>query len=1209
MDGCIYIKVVERQNYSTCDKMYIKNETTSEQEYTYTGCDGFSYTKSLGPGEEAFECVQTGSSVTGTVFSEVRGFCPDTTSVNPDDVYLDLPEGFNLRQTRILTELTEFNQLKFDFTVGFDLPNTRKNYDALKVYANPNVLDNEFQEVKVEVGTGSHIITQSELYVKRYGETITVELRLAVDHWARGAKDLYLHQLTYGNFTVTPANVLDVIQNQEIYDNTNTNFEDPAHLGIYFPYSNFDRIINDWTATSPDKSYYLPIELCRPWHYITGLLTRGFCQLGWAFESPLFESEIGRKLIAYIVDKEYGLKGETYLTRKTNLNVQATIAVQTTGALNTVNRVLVPFPNVVTNPIGNFSPTGVYQGSGEINVKGVVKFNPGGGAESMSFTLGKLKEGASLGDPSPYEKVYAHQVYDNFIEGQANELEFNFDVKSISMTSEERLAVVCGSSTSLAAIFLVDSEINIEGVRPYFLEGTDESMSGIIDKNYKFLDLLKGLSHQWNLKIKTDFANRTVELYQPYTVDLWGENVDGFYLEQTIEDINHLLDVESDVVTTPETTHPRYLKLMYADSKEKSIEDLELADDLWSKTIDLGEKFTTGETRELKNPFFEPLFNNGYYNYSVPILHIPEVTNTGEFTWNVGPKIAINFGYVRQIFSSSEEPTLRIGKYANSTTNLIPTASMFCPLELGTIHDDNTSAVAIPEANLVFQVNPEVYQYDVLKSLYVLVYKRWFLEQLNNLTIQYLVDLTNMEYLKTDFRNYYTFQHMGRPVSARISEILDFHFCRQIMTPVKFIPQRQLSDICDLLPEDTGINLPPTSLCQNNPTIICQRFNNIDTTCTQLTYNGVLTVGLMFIELDDGTNIGDPAGYDGTQALAAANDLKTYALGEGYIVGSTSGGANGAGWIDFITLSNTNIPENRYQVRWTSTSGGNPINGVATGCVTTGCEGFLFTIGGTNNSPIASVLFEYKLISGGGWITLTNLTTISAELCDITEDFLIRATITYAAVDGVTCDPIMTPEKLVEPCPDYDLEIECVDLLKYVSSQPVAGVRPKLVIPGQITNWEVDEYRVDGSSKSYLVDGNTVYGNTIQAGNVSYLFEFDIKIENCPITTVSKTCIVATTPIVPDCNQIDARVTCQPGPVNGSGWWIFNKVGYLPFDNDNYIKYRIRLTTSPDTFGPWLVWDETSEIQGDYIEARWFVHFCDDACPFVCSTVKICDIG
>ncbi len=104
------------------------------------------------------------------------------------------------------------------------------------------------------------------------------------------------------------------------------------------------------------------------------------------------------------------------------------------------------------------------------------------------------------------------------------------------------------------------------------------------------------------------------------------------------------------------------------------------------------------------------------------------------------------------------------------------------------------------------------------------------------------------------------------------------------------------------------------------------------TLCT-MTWNGVTTDGLAYLQLADGTNVGDVAGYTGAQSLTCSTDLKEVAENDGFTCGTTSSGANGSGHVDFITIFNTNIPENYYRLVWLDTP--QEVYGTSSGCVTT----------------------------------------------------------------------------------------------------------------------------------------------------------------------------------------------------------------------------------------------------------------------------------
>lgn len=1110
MSNCVSIKIRNKPNYTVCDKYLV----SASGEGPWAGVEaqlcGGNVTRQflVNNGEQEEVCVVFGTmpfKISGISDLEVEylGPCTNEDSTPTDeDLYLDLFPGFDLRETKQLTELTEVDTLKFSFTLGFDIPNTENNFNILKTFFNPNVLDNQYNEIEVEVTTGSHVLTESELYVKKCTkDVISVELRLSTDHWARKAKDIRLCQLPYNTVTMGCAHIRDVIENQWPY-NVSTDFNDLSNLGIWYPAVNYGRMIQDPTVPNTNgrsNNWIIPTELWRPWFYVTGLLQRGFCALGWQLDSPLFESEFGRKLITYIIDKNYGLEGE----RKENLKARGSVdefyylgSQFLNGQIGTVK-----FPNIEYDPVSSLDPTtGIYSGSGEVNVRGRIVFNVTGDDNSYSIRLVKITE-SSLPNGNFFGtyKTYAETEFEALsgTQNDGQEWEWEFEVEKVSVASIERLAIVVDRGSSNSMIIRPGTYLEIEGVRSYFLEGEDEDLQSLIDCSYTFLDLLKGLAHLFNLKFKTNFATRTVEMYQPYDADFWGDSIEGFYIEETVEDISLKIDEKSKVATTPSIETARYQKLLFKDGKDNYIESLELSEPLWSKTIDLGEKFTLEETQESKNPFFEPTANrNGIFANSFAI-HTPVMRGETEYGWNFGPRIAIAHGNVIQDFDSISSPKLRYCTYDDDTSELIPTASQHTPIKIGEFHNDENSTVITPEENLVYQVNPEIYEYDVLKSLYHLVYKRWMVEQLNNLTIQYLVDLTNKDYLEMDFRKYYCFYHLGRLVTATIQKVSDYHYCSNILTPVDFIPQKQLSNLCDLLPDNNGEGGDDNTAaeCRNNPVLLC----NLDGNC------------------------------------------------------------------------------------------------------------YTFTLGGSNNAPIDSVLFEYRLEGSTVWTPLTNITQTSAQLCDMTENFYTRATVSYDPLEDTECPDIVLPEKLLVPCPEYDVTIECVLVWVPVGggNNFIRGVRTKITLPDgpgvSVLSSQANPNNTGWVNYPQDENGLFIWGDILVGNGNIWDFEIVLQFNSCTPITLTTTCSIPSNFPAPDCSQTYLNLICVE---NSPGCFVFEKDGVIPFDFDDYVKYRC--SDDGINWGSWKVWDGESEICCDFIQGQWFVHFCDDACPFKCSPIVEC---
>jgi hypothetical protein len=104
------------------------------------------------------------------------------------------------------------------------------------------------------------------------------------------------------------------------------------------------------------------------------------------------------------------------------------------------------------------------------------------------------------------------------------------------------------------------------------------------------------------------------------------------------------------------------------------------------------------------------------------------------------------------------------------------------------------------------------------------------------------------------------------------------------------------------------------------------------TVCT-IQWNGVLVEGNAFLEYSDGTNVGLIGGYTGAQVLTLGADLKADAISRGFTAGVVTGGINGNGFVDFVTIGDSNIPENYYRIRWATA--GASVYGTRSACVTT----------------------------------------------------------------------------------------------------------------------------------------------------------------------------------------------------------------------------------------------------------------------------------
>ena len=1105
LPNCTAIRVKYNSSHVYCDSYrVVANE---DSVISYESCSGYSNTITIQQNQiEELCCNSQPVLVSGDCDIELIGKCTDTDLELVGGKYFELDPDFDLRETKQVTELTDADTLKFDYVLGFDLPVSDNNINLIKTFINPNVIDNNYKEIEVEVIVGSHIIKDSTLYVVQCDYSrISVKLRFNIDHWARHSKSLKLNQLNYNTVVVNREHLVDVIENQYPYD-SNIPLGDPTSLGIWYPYVNYGYLVQD--PTDPNSSvrsntFICPLEYWRPWYYVTGILARGFCALGWQFKSPFFESDLGRKIITYILDKNFGVDKKEDIKLKASAGNFLYLQTSFSGG-----RGIVKFPSVTVDPLGSLDPIGIIRIGGEFNLKGLVKFkNLSSQKADFNVQIIKLAQHIQLGGPNYGGTILKEEDFLNT--ESAAEVEFKFDLKGVTSSVAERLCITInrkhsqgGSQTSVPGVSIyAESFIEIEGIRAYFREGQEYSLKDMIDNSYNFLDFLKGLAGLVNLKIKTNFSTHTVELYTPYDADFWGDSLEGFYIEESINNITHLIDITSMNVVTPEIVSNRYRTLGFKKSTDKYIESLNLKTDLYSVKVDLGEKFTINESKEILNPFFEPTYQIIGTVANSFTVHVMRIGAAGGQDFNIAPRIAIARGNVIQDFDDIVSPKLRYTKLSDPNSKLIPTAAQFSPIKLGVQVNDENSITDIIESNLIYDISKEIYNGAINKTLYHLCYKRWFLEELNNVRLNYLTMLSMKDYLNHDFRKYYSFYHLGRLVVCRTSKVYDFHYCSNLQTPVEYIPQRQLSNLCNLLPDNNGEGEFENPICINYPDIL------VDTVM--------------------------------------------------------------------------------------------------------GCYNMI--ISGVNNSPIANVIFEYRLASSNTWIQIPNISQLSAQLCDIYEDFYVRATVSYGAVDGFTCSDVVTPERLFQPCIEANLVLECLNILYTLpgTKHSINALKTRIKLPDDniIVNIISSTVSVDSAppvSYNQTQINSALWGDVLYDGSV-----FDviivITLNDCPQEyTLTSSCVIAQgspPPPTIDCEDIILNLECVTD--ENTGCVTFSKSGIVPYEYDEYIKYR----TSSDglDWSPWLEWDG-EPICALYVEGRWFVHFCDGLCPMKCSNIASCFI-
>jgi len=799
-------------------------------------------------------------------------------------LYLDMPDDFDYRQVRRVTELSDIYKLKFDFTIEVDIIPTPRNYAILKNYSNPNVLDpSHLLPVPVHLVSGSHVLEDNDLYVtKCTKKQITVKIRLGLNHWGRKSQSVKLCELDLGEFTFSCDNILQVVENDYLYQDGNAGIWFPA--AVYgTPRSEFDYSPLGVIDINSVR-YIFPREFLRPWFHATFMLQKLFCELGYEFCSPLFDSDLGRTIGHYMIDKAFGT---SQISEETVPPFPDPIETNRVRSLDASARLLgdtmpyvylngtasyVPFYVIDNDPGSHISQplTGAYYSippggeSGLVDVNGQVSFqvkqdNTVDQILNNTFIsevivkIGYLIEG---NDTTFRVRSLKEETFQ--LTGEEDAVyNFSFDFEDVPIVEGDIFGVwFIAKNRDRFDRVNFSGEIDYTGKRIFPRSDEVVELSSMIDCELTGIDYLKELARVLNLKIATNPVTRKVTLYPPYLADWWGTTVEGFYIEEDIEDIAALINPKSKDVETPDLGQPRWRLLGYADHENEAINRLGLANELWSKRVDMGSQFAEEEL-DLRAELLEPVYN-------FPLLHVPWFRSTEdghEHTFDIGPNIIFFHGDVAQEIDGKTPKETRICGRRSLRT---PVASMFVPPNIRLSQNGTVAPRTIIEQNLVYEanrellnpgrrtsrtfapgVNTEVVVESPEKNLYTLVYRRWLAEELTGLKIEYLVDYSKLDFLSEDFRKFKCFMHQGRPIRVRLTEMRDFRHCKDGQTPMKFIPQLASADQKDVLQEVIGT---VNSNCQNQPVIVWTRDET--TGCYTFTIGGTnngAILGVSFI--------------------------------------------------------------------------------------------------------------------------------------------------------------------------------------------------------------------------------------------------------------------------------------------------------------------------------------------------------------------------
>jgi hypothetical protein len=571
-------------------------------------------------------------------------------------VALDLPEGFSFEFTEQMEELTDANKIKGAGMIDFEVNLSLKNWLILSPYISVLNEGNQYNPIRVTAITGTgETLPQELLEVLNYtDDSATLRLIDADIFWGKLASEKALNTIDLGIAIYSANNLINSWPYHEYIDQPY--YFGPAHYGA-FQEDIYDHI-GGWI-----------VEDFRPFLSPIALLKKGFREIGWTLESPLFDNSFFRRMWAYLLNTEFthdgngasyqavmeypnghtqGFQQSGTATVEGRFNPEVYLPVDTSGNFPTDLKdqlAEIDFPNFGVNlpdqKISTF--TNLTNGSCTFKVRIQFDFTNTSEVYALSSDLIVAVLG-EVGEPIqsfPNLSFPADQTTNFDLEFEANlgpyqSFQFWFGPLRGFPTTTAPSAFFAQKISNL--------RIEITPNDPTRLFRDEELPLGeMIHPDYKLLDLFKGFLHLCSGKVLTDYNTRTLTIYPNEKSTFDGEDIEGFFLDNS-----EMLDLTNKILPGSRQVDfsgkgERYYVLGFKEARDAYItsEELETREDpLYGRKLDLGANYPE-RTKSLRNPFFEPTAQGSDRGVALPYLWDNE---DGKISREIGPRIVLAGG-------------------------------------------------------------------------------------------------------------------------------------------------------------------------------------------------------------------------------------------------------------------------------------------------------------------------------------------------------------------------------------------------------------------------------------------------------------------------------------------------------------------------------------------------------------------------------------
>ena len=625
--------------------------------------------------------------------------------------------------------------------LGFTLPLTKKNqhYFEKSGMFSPNTVDPVTAGVDVFVLANTYALRQNKLFVKGVKDNgIEIELVQEEGSWWAQASELKLYTLDFGSYVHNQTTI------EAQWGNPDWQDADPMYYHPLIHYGGFR-----------DGTDEVWLEDFRPFLPVLGVLRKGFCEIGWEFQSPILEGdEWGRRLWMYLLKPDFW----DYSNRGVKYRFSAEYSVAT---LINPNVGGLPTPHVTPDTV-TYDPYGhwaVYSGVGRytnnqrpfkcrFRLQGDITLVSNsllhfGAWDVNNQQLGELKVFATAGTTTIdavsdcfYLPVNASFKVVNLADSNAFTAEIGFEL-SVEVCDEDRI-----------------------------YEGDTVQINELVDEDITLLDIVKGLSHL-GLRLHADYANKQVYLF-PETLDkalLFGGSYDGFY--QAGANMTYIGESGGSCKVSKKTQTPknRFVRFAFKKSTDAYVKRNELEADapLFSQEVDLG----TGKSdkiKDLRNPIFEPTADIGFGSGA----RIPAMWDNkdGKVSTDIAPRILFAHGYIKQ---SNNGAIAQFTYEGYDQKELMPYMS-----QLNTMSkDDGSGGTTFMDGNVAYGDSTGLHSTYMYRALLQL--RSLFLENKSIVTAELI--MTMSEFISLPFRSVVLVKWQEKDVAYFIESVNDWDVC------------------------------------------------------------------------------------------------------------------------------------------------------------------------------------------------------------------------------------------------------------------------------------------------------------------------------------------------------------------------------------------------------------------------------------------------